>query len=481
MSGIIYVQSCDGTPLMPTRRKRHVRDLLRHGQAKIVECVPFVIRLMYDGPKETQPLYGGTDPGRTNIGNAVLNEMGEVLYKDHITTRNKDIPTLMAERKGHRQQSRRGERLARKRIAKRLGTTTKCLEGRILPGCNEPVMFKDIINTEARFNNRKRAAGWITPTTRHLIQTHVNMIKHICRILPVTNWTFETNRFAFMLMEDGTVQGRDFQNGRLRNFADVYDYVWNQQNGKCICCGKPIEHYHHIVPRHNKGSDRPENIIGICSKCHEEIHTGQRDIIAIGEKKKYAALSVLNQAVPFIESELSKIFGDNFVTCTGYETSSLREYFEISKDHDNDAVCIASYQISPDFISDTQPTHEIRQFRRHNRQIIHSQRERTYCLDGKMIAKNRKPRFEQNGKALSDLNLTQKELARLTVKPSRRYYNNMERQLMPGTEFFYHGQRYIMSGQQNNGFYLLAVGSKMRFKTSECGIVKLNRGLVYVS
>lgn len=481
MQEYIYVLAKDGTPLMPTLRKRHVENLIKRDKAVRVELVPYVIQLTYEGPKETQPLYGGTDPGRTNIGNAVMTKGGVVVYKDHVTTRNKDIAKLMAERKMHRQQSRRGERLARKRLAKRLGTTTKHLERRILPGCKEPVMFKDIINTEARFNNRKRAPGWITPSTRHMIQTHINMIKRICKILPVTYWTLETNKFSFMLMEDGTVRGRDFQNGRLKNFTDVYEYVGNQQNGKCIYCGKPIEHYHHIVPRHSGGSNRPENIIGVCKTCHEEIHTGQRDITAIGEHKKYAALSVLNQAIPFIEMELSKIFCNNFMTCTGYETYELRQRCAIAKDHDNDAVCIASYQASPDFIEDTQLTHQVMQFRRHNRQRINSQRERTYKLDGKAIAKNRKPRFEQKDKALSDLNLSPAEISRLTVIPSRRYYNNMDR-LMPGTEFLYEGQRYIMSGQHSNGSLLRAVGQgNGEFKASKCRVIKQNRGLVYVS
>jgi len=159
----IYVQASDGTQLMPTKRKHHIQKLLKRGKAVIVEHVPFVVRLKYKGPKNTQHLFGGTDPGRNNIGNAVVNENGVVVYKDHVTTRNCEIAKLMAERRTHRQASRRGERLARRRLAKRLGTTSKKLLERVLPGCGKPVKVKDIINTEARFNNRHRPAGWITP------------------------------------------------------------------------------------------------------------------------------------------------------------------------------------------------------------------------------------------------------------------------------------------------------------------------------
>lgn len=477
----IYVLAKDGSPLMPTTRHGHVYKLLQRGKARIAEHVPFTIQLKYDSPKNTQPLFGGTDPGRTNLGNAVLDANGNVVYKDHVTTRNKDIPKLMQERAGFRRTSRRGERLARKRLARKLGTTTKFLEGRLLPGCDGPVMLKDIINTEARFNNRKRPAGWITPTVRQLVQTHVNMINRIRKIIPVNNWVLETNKFAFMLMEDGTVSGTNYHNGKLKGFKSVYDYVTYQQNGKCALCGKPIEHHHHIVPRSHGGSNRPENIVGLCNKCHDGVHTGNLSLFAFGEKKKYGALSVLNQAIPFICEELAAMFGSRFSTCTGYETSVMRELLNINKDHDNDAVCIAAAAIALIDIHDNPHTFEVQQFRRHNRAIINNQRERTYYLDSKTIAKNRKPRFEQKGNALSSLNLTRKELSRVAVKKSTRYYNIDDR-ILPGAEFLNHGDRFVLSGQLSGGQYYRAVGDrKTNYPAKECRIIRQNRGLVYVA
>ena len=217
--GYIYVLSRDGSPLMPTLRRHHVEKLLRRGKARVVEHVPFIIQLMYDSPWVTQPLYGGTDPGRTNSGNAVIDGKGTVVYKDHVTTRNKEIAKLMAERKRHRMASRRGERLARKRLAKRLGTTMKAVLERVLPGCGGPVKVEDIINTEARFNNRSRPKGWVTPSVKQLIRTHVNMVRRIRKYLPVDSWTLEVNKFAFMQLDDGSVCGTDFQNGKLRATA----------------------------------------------------------------------------------------------------------------------------------------------------------------------------------------------------------------------------------------------------------------------
>ncbi len=252
---LIYVLSASGKPLMPTERTNHIKRLLNKGKARIVTHTPYTVQLKYATSEITQPLHGGTDPGRTNIGEAVLTKDSKVIYKAHIATRNKDVPKNMSNRKRNRSTSRRGERLRRKRRAKKYGTTKEYQNGRLIPGCDEPTMLKDIINTEARFANRKRKTGWVTPTVRQLIQTHINAIKKIKTILPVTDWTVKYNRFAFMQMENSTIQGVDYQNGRLKNYKDKYEYVSSLQNGKCACCGGNIEHYHHIIPRRRNGSN----------------------------------------------------------------------------------------------------------------------------------------------------------------------------------------------------------------------------------
>ena len=488
MDTYVYVQASDGTPLMPTKRFNHVQKLLKHGKARVVEHVPFVIRLRYAGPKNVQPLYGGTDPGRDNIGNAVVDENGTVVYKDHVTTRNREIPRLMAERRKYRQASRRGERLARKRLARHLGTTMKRLMERKLPGYGEGVVqVKDIINTEAKFNNRRRPAGWVTPTVRQLIQTHVNMVKRIREFLPVDTWTLEINRFAFMKLDDGSVVGTDFQNGKLRGYKDEDDYIFHLQDGKCLCCGKEgIDHYHHIVPRHKGGSDRWYNKAGLCKRCHGMVHRGEISLSAEGKRKRYAGISVLNQAVPFIAEELGELM-PHFDTCTGKDAHDIREFFGIAKDHDNDAVCIAAYGPPASEVKDSVRTYEVEQFRRHDKAKINNQRERTYYMEDpvtgklKAVAKNRKPRFEQSGPSLADLGLTRQEISRLTVKKSMRYYNTAGR-LMPGAEFFCNGGRYIMTGQLTGGKYLRAAGQGTKnFRRDACSIRKKNCGLVYIS
>ena len=478
----IYVLAADGDPLMPTIRKGHVKRLLNRGKARIVSHVPFVIQLKYEGPKNVQPLAGGTDPGRTNIGEAAVKKDGECVYLAHVSTRNKEVPRNMKNRKKHRQESRRGERLRRKRRAKKNGTVRSFLNGRMLPGYSKPVMVKDIVNTEAKFNHRTRPEGWITPTVNQLVQTHISMVKRICSILPVKEWTLELNKFAFMKLDDGTCVGTDFQNGRLKGYSSAYEFVSDRQNGVCPFCGKPIEHYHHIVPRSQGGSDLPENILGVCLECHEKIHTGSLETKIKGVFKKYGALSVLNQAIPYIYRELVSIFGEDHVhVCTGKETHDMMKKHAIVKDHPEDAWCIACIGINEDPASQKPTAFEAQQFRRHNRANINNQKERTYRLNGKTVCKNRHKRFEQKTDSLEEFRMKHPEaVPLLKVIPSTRYYNDKNR-VMPGTVFLYGGDRYVLSGQITGGRYYRAVGAeKKNFPADKCSVISGNTGLVYL-
>lgn len=253
----------------------------------------------------------------------------------------------------------------------------------------------------------------------------------------------------------------------------------------CACCGGRIDRYHHIAPRHKGGSDGPENLVGLCEECHAKVHMGKLSLTKLGQAKKYAALSILNQVIPYIYDGLVAMFGEDHVhVCDGWQTAELRKRLGLSKTHDTDAVCIASIG------NGSAPTHipqpcEVKQFRRHNRAIINNQRERTYKLDGVTVAKNRKPQFEQQGDSLEDFLASlpaawRQDICRqLTVTPSKRYYNTKGRYL-PGNLFFYEGRRYVLSGQISGGQYYRAVGmGNKNFPAKDCRVVHAG-GLVYI-
>ena len=506
----IYVLDKSGHPLMPTTRMRHVQKLLNTGKARITSHVPFTIQLKFESAGITQPLAIGIDPGRTNIGAAVINTKGELVFSAVCETRNKEIRRLMEHRKAHRAASRRGERKKRQRLAKRFHTMFEAgCKMRKLPQCQKPITCNYIKNTEARFCNRKRPKGWVTPTVNQLIATHRNLINRIAQFVPITDVAFEVNRFAFSLLENPELSGVDFQDGPLKGYDNVEDAVFAHQHGKCLMCGNKIEHYHHIVPRHKSGSNTLPNIAGLCSGCHEKVHKDTKYAASLTEKKqgllkKYGALSALNQAIPFICKNLLTDFGPEHVAfVTGWDTSRMRNSYgfdEKDKDsnpcHEKDAYCIVTYGffIVPDTIPSFMEVHQIQQFRRHDRALIHAQAERVYKMplgNGKCqkVAVNRKKRFEQKTDSLAEWYQQQVEhygkskadamVSQLKVIKSTRRYNNMDR-ILPGAEFWYQGTRYILSGRKNNGLYVFGIGLDNYVRTDTCIFTKQNTGLVFV-
>ena len=486
---VIYVLSVHNTPLMPMTAWKRVHKLLDNNRARVVKTKPFTIKLTYDiaDPKVDDCILG-IDPGRTNIGLCVIDKKGRVLFASDVETRNKAIAKLMLERKVHRQARRRGERLVRIRRAIRAdlsGMTRATTFYRALPGCEEAVVCKHIRNQEARFLNRKRKKGWLTPTANHLLLTHINLVKKICKLLPVSHIVIELNKFSFMKLDNPNIKNYEYQKGKLYGYKDVYEAVDDMQNGHCLMCKNDIEHYHHIVPRSQGGSDTLDNLAGLCVKCHRKIHTDANFKEKITQKqkgliKKYGALSVLNQIMPELINTMASIL-PTYIT-TGYETKKTRKRLNLEKQHHIDAWCIAV-----SILDQTPETpvfnlvYQIKQFRRHNRQRIHAQTERTYYLNGKAVAKNRKPRFEKVGPALSDLRdaVGEKVISELTVKKSYRRYNNLER-IMPGAVFIHEDKEYVLTAQHSNGAYLHGYGSDKYFRSKDCKIIKQNEGLVFV-
>lgn len=122
----VYVLNKDGKPLMPTTRCGHVRHLLKEQKARVVTSKPFTIQLLYEADDVVQSLYLGIDPGRTNIGVAVVKADGTAVFTAHLETRNKEIPKLMKKRKESRRARRtNGRRCRRQRRAKANGTISK--------------------------------------------------------------------------------------------------------------------------------------------------------------------------------------------------------------------------------------------------------------------------------------------------------------------------------------------------------------------
>ena len=491
---VVYVLSASGKPLMPTTRCGHVRILLKEGKARVVERIPFTIQLTYQSEEETQPLYLGIDPGRTNIGAAVIREDGECVFTAQLTTRNKNVPKLMKTRKQFRMAHRRlKRRCKRQRRAKTNGTTSPKEEfQRLLPGCEEPITCKGIRNKEARFNNRKRPVGWLTPTANHLLLTHINLVRKLKKFLPITDVVLEVNQFAFMAMDNPNIQRWQYQRGPLFGQGSVEEAVYASQDGHCLFCKKGIDHYHHVIPRRKSGSETLGNRVDLCEEHHRLVHTEtswEKKLVTkkSGMNKKYHALSVLNQIIPQLTEQLTELFPQHAFVTTGQDTYSFREDHSIPKDHYLDAYCIACSALTDTSgvaIPKGKPC-DIRQFRRHDRQACQqSNIARKYVnTSGKIVASNRNKAVEQKTDSLLEYRAShsEAEVSRLRVKPHFPQYKDMGRP-MPGSLALHNGNVFVLTASdgRHNGFvdyYIDEHGEKHGAR--KCDILTNNTGIQF--
>ena len=444
---MVYVLNKNGKPLMPTDRYRHVKLLLRQGKAIPICNNPFTIRLKYDTPDVVQPLTLGIDVGRENIGLGVSNEKGDCLFQAIVQTNNKSVTKNMSERKIHRQARRKHKRQKKQRKALRLNQSIKngndsilrnkkpCKEVSIsYPGMVEAIPNKVIKGKEAKFNNRVRPEGWLTPSARNLVEIHINLVKKISAFLPITNLVIENNIFDFQKLENSDIKNWEYNKGTLYGFKDYKDYISKQQHNHCLLCNNQIEHYHHIEYQSKNGSNTPQNFVGLCNDCHTLVHNNssfEQELLDIkqGLKKKYE-ISLLNSCMTTIIDELSILYP--IKVCFGYDTKSIRNKFNLDKDHNIDGFAISLFGKDIDSVSIKSDIYTIRHFKKKSNNIIQKVGSRKYYLDGKPVAINRHKAFNQKEDSLEEYlenyskSHSKEEVSKLfqslTIKPAKRVY-----------------------------------------------------------
>lgn len=307
---MVYVLDIDGNPLMPTERHGKVRRLLKEGKAKVVKRCPFTIQLLYDSTRYVQEINLGIDAGSKHIGVSATTKE-KVLYEADVELRN-DIVDLIATRK----ECRNNRRYRKTRYRK------------------------------DRFNNRvsTKKDGWLAPSIKQKIQTHLTVVENLYKILPVKNLIVETASFDIQKIRSMDISGEEYQQGEQLGFWNVREYVLFRDNHTCQCChGKSkdkILNIHHIESR-KTGGNAPNNLITLCETCHKGYHNGTVKLpksIRRGMSFKDAAfMGIMRKSLLF---ELRKLY-PNVKETYGYITKDTRITHNLPKDHYIDARCIS--------------------------------------------------------------------------------------------------------------------------------------------
>lgn len=326
----VFVLSETGKRLMPTHAAK-ARKLLKAGKARIVSRNPFVIRLTYKTTEYTQELIVKEDTGFKRGGVALESNGRIVFWGEIIHRRYINQPT-----KGQVLAVRRQRRRARRyRLRYR----------------------------EPRFDNRRRPEGWLPPTIKAKADTQINVLKTLAKYAPVTKAIIEVGSFDTHKMQNPDIKPEGYQNGRQKGFKNVKKYV-KCRDKHCIHCGAKIEEVHHVKRRVDGGTDNPDNLVGLCKKCHRLVTLGKLKLEAApGKELKGAAF--INAAKDYIVSEVKK-FIPEVVTQEGWRTKEERERLNLPKSHVNDAIAMGTS--GQNVYIPGIPVHEIRSRQRAVRQ-----------------------------------------------------------------------------------------------------------------
>ncbi len=498
---MIYLQDIHDNPLMPTERAGWVRRMLQAQQASVVERQPFVVKLAQAVDIQTQPLILGIDPGYT-IGIAVVTPDGLPVFLAELSTRSKEIPGLMKDRAASRNQRRHHKRQKRQRRALAAGTAfTEEFRDFPVPGCDKDgdphgaLRCKTIKPKLSRFSNRGRDEKWLTPTVRHLLDSHCKFISLVMSFLPITEIVIEYASFDDQKMKNPDIQGEEYQQGPLLGFENVKQYVLERDRHLCQLCRKKSQKrliVHHVVPSEDNGADSQDNLVTLCHECHSLVHTSslinQKLLTKFeGVKKKSPASTILNILSPGLFRWLQ--FQDIPVKKTfGYVTKFHRKRFHLEKTHAVDAYIVALSRRCKDLVTlpgiSAVPVLLYQQFRRHNRQLITRVEDRKYYLDGKQVAKNRGPgRSGQKEPSLDDFRETHKEadISKLIVGKrgkGKKAKSSKFHELLPGDKVLHEGIVKTVKGTSGKGKRVGFAGEKKYVSRKTVEKLRDNSGIV---
>ena len=303
---MVYVLNKQGKPIMPCKEAK-ARKLLKQNKAQIVKYEPFTIQLLFDCENQTQEVNLGIDAGSKHIGVSATTEK-QVLYEADIELRNDIVDKLSSRREARRTR--------RNRLRYR----------------------------PARFNNRIKSKykGWLAPSIGQKINTHIQVIKHLYEILPITKLIVETAQFDIQKINNPEISGEEYQQGEQLGFWNVRQYVFYRDNYECQCChGKTkdnILNVHHIESR-KIGGDAPNNLITLCETCHKAYHKGKIKL-NFKRKKSYRDSAFMGIMRKTLFNRLRKVYPNVYETY-GYITKSTRIENGLPKEHYVDARCIS--------------------------------------------------------------------------------------------------------------------------------------------
>ena len=433
----VFVINRDGKPLMPTS-PRKARLLLTSGRAKVARREPFTIQLLYGSSGYVQPVTLGIDAGYAWVGFSAINAQLEFLS---------GVLKLlegMVERREARAMYRR-QRRGRKR------------------------------HRPARSDNRRDGKGWLAPSIEHKLDTHLRLIELIRSILPVEKVIIEVANFDIQALKTPDISGVEYQQGEQAGFWNLREYILHRDGHECQnpACEHPAKtlQVHHLGYWKGDRSDRPGNLITLCTRCHTPdnhkpggfLYGWQPQVKSF--KPETFMSTVRRRMVDTAQAEHTY----------GYLTKQKRMALGLPKTHYHDAFVIAGGTSQ----TRAEPL-QMEQIRRNNRslqkfydaQYIDTRTGKK--ASGQELNSGRRTRNKNlNGENLRQYRGRKVSKGRVSIR--RRRYPYQPKDLV-----LYEGQRYLVKGMQNYGAYIKLDGLAKPVKTSLVSSLRWRKGICSV-
>lgn len=326
MTNYSFVLDADGKPLSPTKETK-AWYMIRKGRAKLVSKYPMTIQLNRTIPTEEickDEVRCGIDDGGLHTGIALVQKCqtkNKVLFKGTIEHRN-DVKHLMDVRRGYRRYHRQHKRYRK-----------------------------------ARFINRgaSKREGRIAPSILQKRQATMRVIYHLNKWINITTYWLEDVAIDVRALTDGYKPYRWQYQKSNRLDENIRKAVILRDNCRCKECGKTntILEVHHIKPRRLNGSNTTDNLITLCSKCHQKTEGVEEqymqhyfNMLNSSDNKNLNYASHVMLGKKWLRGQLSDL-GILHLT-NGADTANKRIDWNVEKSHSNDAICIT--ELYPDTI-----------------------------------------------------------------------------------------------------------------------------------
>jgi hypothetical protein len=175
---------------------------------------------------------------------------------------------------------------------------------------------------------------------RAKVNETLKVVALVGNMLPIAHWTFEIGNFDPHKLHNPDVAGTDYQQGVQYGFANVREYVLHRDRHTCQACkgksGDAILTVHHIRERSRGGSDRPANLVTLCTTCHRKHHHGQP--LKLKAPPTLRCATQFNIVKAYVMRATTHL---NRSATFGYITKSKRIEARLPKSHVNDAFVMA--------------------------------------------------------------------------------------------------------------------------------------------